>query len=138
MHYSYEVTIDPEDTATSPVVYPIVLATGILRRVRIFFPLGCSRTVRCSLWDRAIQILPTNQDGYYALDGNMVDADVYYSLDSNDHYLYLVAWAVDSAYQHTLTIHLDVQGPEEPDANKVMVLMNSTIDRLITLCKGLL
>ena len=138
MHYSYEVEVTPSDVVTDPVVYPIVLATGILRRVRIFFPYGCSRTVRCSLWDRAIQILPTNQDGFYSLDGNTVDADVYYSLDDNDHYLYLVAWSVDSAYNHTLTIHLDVQGPEEPDANKVMVLLNATLDRLITLCRSLI
>ena len=138
MHYSYEVEVTPDDSVTDPVVYPTVLATGVLRRVRIFFPYGCSRTVRCSLWDRAIQILPTNQDGYYSLDGNVVDADVYYSLDDNDHYLYLVAWAVDSAYNHTLTIHLDVQGPEEPDANKVMVLLNATLDRLITLCRSLI
>ena len=138
MHYSYEVEVTPDDSVTDPVVYPIVLATGVLRRVRIFFPYGCSRTVRCSLWDRAIQILPTNHDGYYSLDGNVVDADVYYSLDDNDHYLYLVAWSVDSAYNHTLTIHLDVQGPEEPDANKVMVLLNATLDRLITLCRSLI
>lgn len=138
MHYSYEVEVTPSDVVTDPVVYPIVLATGILRRVRIFFPYGCSRAVRCSLWDRSIQILPTNQDGYYSLDGEVADADVYYSLDDNDHYLYLVAWAVDTAYNHTITIHLDVQGPEEPDANKVMVLLNSTLDRLIDLCRSLL
>ena len=138
MHYSYEVEVTPSDVVTDPVVYPIVLATGILRRVRIFFPYGCSRAVRCSLWDRSIQILPTNQDGYYSLDGEVADADVYYSLDDNDHYLYLVAWAVDTAYNHTITIHLDVQGPEEPDANKVMVLLNSTLDRLIDLCRSLI
>ena len=40
MHYSYEVEVTPDDVVSDPVVYPIVLSTGILRRVRIFFPLG--------------------------------------------------------------------------------------------------
>jgi len=138
MHYSYEVEVTPTDTVVNPVVYPIILATGILRRVRIFFPLGCSKVIRCSLWDRALQLLPTNQDGFYALDGNVVDADVYHSLDDNDHYLYLVAWTTGSSYDHTLSVHLDVQGPEEPDANKAMVLLNETLGRLIDLCRSLI
>ena len=138
MHYSYEVEVTPDDVVSDPVVYPIVLSTGILRRVRIFFPPGCSRTIRCTVWDRATQILPTNLDGYYSLDGDNVDADVYYSLDDNDHFLYLVAWTTGSSYNHTLSVHLDVQGPEEPDANKVMILLNSTLDRLIDLCRSLI
>lgn len=138
MHYSYEVEVTPDDSVTDPVVYPIVLATGILRRVRIFFPYGCVNSVRCCLYDRSLQILPTNQDGYYALDGDSVDADVYYNLDDNDHFLYLVAWSMGTDYDHSLSVHLDVQGPEEPDSNKVMVLLAETLERLIDLCRSLI
>lgn len=137
MHYSYEVTVEPTDVLSDPLVFPIVLASGRLRRVKIYFPVGCSRTIRCQLWDRAIQLLPTNADGFYSLDGDTVDASIYYDLDVNDNVLYLVAWSIGSSYSHTLSVHAEVQAVDEPDPYSLMALMTETVDRLITLIRGL-
>jgi hypothetical protein len=49
-----------------------------------------------------------------------------------------VAWSIGSVYDHTLTLHIEVQGKDEPDIHSLMVLMTQTIDRLISLCRSLL
>ena len=138
MHYAYEVEITPTDTVDNYVVQPIILGSGIIRHVSIYFPSGCSRVVRCQLWDRANQVLPTNPDGWYAHDGASVEADLFYDLDRKGNELYFIAWSIGSSYDHTLTISLDVQGRDEPDPYSIMSLMNDTINRLIQLCRELI
>lgn len=138
MHYSYEITVSSTDSVDDPLIFPVKLASGIIKTVEIYFPLGCRRTVRCSLFDRAAQVLPSNADGFYSLDGDTVRANLHYDMDAKDNILYLVAWSIGSVYDHTLTLHIEVQGKDEPDLQSLMVLMTQTIDRLISLCRSLL
>lgn len=135
MHYSFDVPVTPADTAGDPVIFPMPLATGILRNVKIFFDYGCGRTVRACLFNRGIQILPTNADGYYALDGDKAEANLYYNLD-DDNELFLVAWNVEGSYDHTLSVHLEVQGPDEPSLETLQRLMIDTVNRLIDLIRA--
>ena len=135
MHYSYSIPVLTTNTVHNPVEFSIKLATGILRRCQIFFPKGCSSLVRCQLWSDAAQIAPQNPDGYYALDGNVADASLYHDLDAVSNQLWFVAWAFHCSYNHTLQVHLDVQGRDEPDTHNLMLALLDTENRLIDLIR---
>ena len=138
MHYAYQFTVEPSHTASSPLEESLKLGSGILKRVQIFFPDGCSKLVKCCLWNNWEQLAPTNPDGYYALDGAAADAALYYDMDEDTNQLWFIAWTVGSKYNHEITIHLEVQGRDEPDPFKIMTLMKDTINRLIDLMRSVL
>ena len=136
MHYAYQATIEPTHTVNSPLEQSIKLGSGILKRVQIFFPSGCNQKVMCSIWNNGEQIVPTNPDGFYSLDGSIADAMMYHNLDQKTNQLWFVGWSTGTDYDHTLSIMLDVQGPDEPDVNNLMMLMRETIERLISLMRS--
>ena len=138
MHYSYELDVSTSDTPGDPLVYHIKLASGILKEMQTVFEVGDGYSSCITLWDRGKQLLPTNPDGFFTGDGVSVFSPIHYDLDAEDNDLYIVAWNRGGVYDQAVNIMLSVQGSDEPDIIGVMKLMNETIDRLITLCKGLI
>jgi hypothetical protein len=136
MHYSYEVTIEPEHTTTSPLIFPIKLSAGILFNVDLLFEVGDGFSSCVMLYDRAKQILPSNPDGFYAADGLLISAPLWYNLDEEDNNLNVIAWNRGGVYSHTVAIMLSVKAVDEPDVNSIMSMMIDTIDRLITLMRS--
>ena len=138
MNYSFFAQVDVDNTVDNPVVESVKLGSGVLRNVKILFPSGCNGTVRCCLVNDGYQLLPTNQNGYYDLDGDFVDASLWYDLQANPNQLWLVCWSVNAGYSHTIRILLDVKEDSEPDPwatqEKIVELMN----RIVTLVKGYL
>ena len=138
MHYAYQFTVEPTHTASAPLEESLKLGSGILKRVQIFFPDGCSKLVRCCLWNNWEQLAPTNPDGYYALDGAVADAALYYDMDQDTNQLWFIAWNYGAKYDHVLSVHLEVQGRDEPDPFNIMLLMKDTVNRLIDLMRSVL
>ena len=136
MHYSYEAEVTPADTVDDPLVFPVTLTSGILKGLEVFFPSGCSRTVRIQLWNRGKQIAPSNADGFYALDGDKASAGLHYDIDKEDNELFVIGWNIGGMYDHVITIHLEVQGPEENTMDELVKLMLETINRLIDLMRS--
>ncbi len=138
MHFSWELTVLTTNTVTNPAYKELKLPCGILRHVDIVFDYGCDRLVRCAVFDGAQQILPTNLDGFYALDGDTVRADLYYDLDERYNHIVVYGWNVGTRYNHTLTIMCDVQGPDEPDLIAVLRAQTKLMDRQIDLLRSLI
>jgi hypothetical protein len=138
MHYSHEITVSTSDTAEDPQVFHIKLASGFLKEMQTVFEVGDGYSSCVTLWDRGKQLLPTNPDGFFCGDGVNIFSPIHYDLDAEDNDLYIVAWNRGGVYDHAVNIMLSVQGVDEPDITGLMGLMNSTINRLITLCRDLI
>lgn len=136
MHYSFFLTVEPSNDVDNPAIETIQLASGIIENIQIFFPIGCSGVIRCCLANDSIQLLPTNQNSYYALDGNEVNANIHYDLDANTNTLYLIAWSIGSSYNHTLTLHADVRGHDEPSLEFLQLRFIDLMDRFIDLIRS--
>lgn len=136
MHFAWELTVLPANTRLNPAYVSLKLPCGILRQVEVFFDYGCDRLVRCALYDGATQILPTNPDGYYALDGDTVRARLYHDLDLQYNQLTMYGWNIGTKYTHTLSVMCEVQGPDEPDLEAVLLAQVKLQDKMIDLMKG--
>lgn len=136
MHYSYQATVTTAHTSTAPLVTSMKLGAGVLRHVDITFPSGCNRAVRCTIFDRAKQLFPTNQQGFYSEENQVVSFDCYHDMSSEDNQLYFIAWGVNSSYSHVLSCRLDVQGPDEPDINKFIPQLIQLMGRMVDWLKA--
>lgn len=136
MHYSYEIDVLTSYTADAPLVYPIKLASGILKQADFLFEVGDGYSSCVILYDRSIQLLPSNPDGFYTADGLLVSAPLHYNLDKNDNDLFLIAWNRGGVYDHTINVMLSVQSVDEPDPSSQVSLLRETVDRLIDLMRS--
>ncbi len=138
MHFAWELEVGTANNANDPASLDLKLPCGILREVSIYFDYGCDRLVRAVVFDGAKQILPTNQDGYYALDGDTAHAVLHHDLDFEYNQVSVYGWNIGTKYAHILTIMCEVQGPDEPDLYSVMKAQVAVLDRQIDLMKELI
>jgi len=136
MHYAYDATVLTTHTASNHLEIPIKLAAGIIKHISIIFPPGCVRLVSCTIWNPAIQLLPTNPEAVYREDNYVVEADCYYPTWIYGNSFTILAWNTGTTRSHTLHVMLDVQGVDEPDFNSSMKTLNNVIDTLVSLIKG--
>jgi hypothetical protein len=136
VHYVYDVPVLPANTASNHVQQSIKLGAGIIRHVTIIFPPGCVRLVRCTLWNKSVQVLPTNPEATYGAESYVVEADCYVSTEEYGNQFYFLAWTEGSAYAHTLTVMLDVQGVDEPDMGSAVKTLYKIVDQLVTVLRG--
>jgi hypothetical protein len=137
MHYSFEISVTPLNTVANPVAQILHMSAGVLVSVDIEFPSGCAKGIRCALYDGSTQILPSNAEGFYALDSSTVHAQVWYDLNLKYNELIFVAWNIGIKYTHSITVMLEVQGPDEPNLGKMVQLIADVLNRLVDLLKGM-
>lgn len=138
MHYSFFFTVEPENDVDNPVVETIKLASGVLRGVHLSIPSGVNSSVRCCILNDAVQLLPSNPDGYYSGDGVVIDASLWYDLVQNPNVLYFVGWSVDAGFDHEIGIMLDVKEDNEPDMVVLQSKLGEVMDHLISMIKSYL
>lgn len=136
MHYVYDVSVLPANTQSNFVEESIKLGAGIIRHVTIIFPAGCSRLIRCTLWNNANQILPTNPDATYGEDSYVVETDCYIPTSEYGNQFYLIAWTEGTAYTHDITVMLEVQGVNEPDMGSAVTTLYKIVEQLVSVLRG--
>jgi hypothetical protein len=136
MHYSYELIVLPAHTVDNPKVVPVTFGAGVVKHISLVFPVGCSRAVHVIVCDQAKQLLPTNPEGNYALDGYSVEMDVYLDMSTYGNQFYLMAWNDGTSYLHNIQCHFDVEGVEEPSPNRAVLVLADAINNLVTMMRS--
>lgn len=138
MHYSYEIDVSPSDTIDDPIIFHVKLASGIVRKMLTIFEEGDMFSTCVTLWDGAVQLVPSNVDGFLCGNNISIESTLHYDLTKSGNNLYLVIWNRGGVYSHTVNIYLDVKSDDEPDITSLQSLMIDTINRLIDLCRSLI
>ena len=137
MQYAYEIEVTPAHDAGDPVIFPVKLASGIVREMLTVFEVGDGYSSCVTLWDASKQLNPTNSDGFLTGDGVMFVSPMHYDLDTEGNTLYLVAWNRGGVYDHSVNVLITVSDPEDLSQSQLTQLMIDTINRLIDLCRKL-
>ena len=138
MQYSYELTVGVGHTFADPLIFPVKLASGIVREMLTVFETGDGYSSCVTLWDASKQLVPANSDGWLTGDGLMYVSPLHYDLDENGNTLYIVAWNRGGVYDHSVNVLITVSDPEDLSQSQLTQLMIDTINRLIDLCKRLI
>ena len=105
MFDSWEYQIAANTSEANRVTHPCKISPGIIRDVRVFFPLGCNGLARCRVFKGQAPIAPQSSGSYITGDGLDVGAtDIYEPTEGNMPELTWEIWNVDDTYAHTLTL----------------------------------
>lgn len=108
MLFTQEILIPAGTTQDDPVIDTMSLTWGRIDNIWMNFPAGCRGQVYVAVMHRLFQIVPVNVGDGIHLDGMMFSFRTDYDITSIPHEVYLVGWAPDTSFQHTITVLISV------------------------------
>ncbi len=122
MFYDFAVTVTAGTPESSPASQALKLTAGVIQKVSILFPPGPHGMVKLKLMQGGHQFLPTNPDGVFATDDEVLDIDEFYELKSEPYELKAVVYSPGTSYPHTISVRIGILRPEEVErASGLMV-----------------
>ena len=122
MFYDFAVTVLANTLESAPKEQTLKLTTGVIQKVSILFPPGPHGMVKLKLLEGGHQFLPTNPEGYFASDDEVLDIDEFHELTSAPYSLKAVAYSPDTIYPHTISIRIGILRPEDVEKGSGLML----------------
>ena len=114
-YYEKHITVPANTTEADPEVEEFTVKHGVIHWVRFSFPAGCQELTRVRLYRNETQTIPTDLNDYVAADNADFSFAERIRVGSGWNKLKIKAWNVDTTYDHTVTIALDVLSLRELD-----------------------
>lgn len=122
MFYEYGITVTANTLEASPVTQELKLTAGVIQKVHILFPPGPHGMVKLRLMEGGHQYLPTNPEGYFWSDDEVVKADDEYYHLADPYILKVVAYSPGTTYPHTIGVRISILRPEEIEAQSGWIM----------------
>lgn len=108
MDYQFVVTSPSGTTKSNPSIQKAFLPSGIISKVRIYFPWGCGGLVHCVIHHNQRQIYPTTPGVWYTGNNILIEFDDNYPLEENFNKVSVLVYNEDDTFEHTVTVNLVV------------------------------
>ncbi len=112
MFYDFAFTVPLNTLDNAPVTQQLKIGKGIIHRVALLFPPGPHGMVKVKLYQGGHQFLPTNPEGSFASDDEILVLDEHYELTSAPYILTAVGSSPGTTYPHTISIRIGLLAPE--------------------------
>jgi hypothetical protein len=96
---------------TSQVTYQktkFKLCHGIIHKLDIVFPPGCLGLVFCAIYDNTHQVWPSNPDGYFRSDAEIISFREHLPFLTAPYELNVITFSVDDTYSHAIVVRVGV------------------------------
>ena len=108
MRYRVALEIPADTSESSPERQDIKAWRGVISRINIFFPAGCSGLVHVRIRQAKHNIAPVNPDGWFNGDDEGPDYQEHYPLKSGTNVITIEGYNEDTTYSHTPIVEFDV------------------------------
>jgi len=108
MFYEFPLTVAVGKTRVAPEIQAIKLTQGLIHRLEIEFPDGCTGLVHVRVLWLDHQVWPTNPNEYFTSDGHVIIVDDYFELYGAPYLLKIEGWSEALSYPHTVTVRIGV------------------------------
>ena len=123
MFYAWDITIPKNTTEDNPIKKELELTHGVITKIAIKFPIGCSGMVKVRLLRFETPIMPLNRDGWVTGDGETVEATYWYELTDSPYTLNFLAISPNTQYDHTVTVRINILPPEAAGVKVLVELL---------------
>lgn len=108
MIYTYSATIPKNTLVTAKHRTDLPLCRGIIHKIEVQFPVGCSGVLRAHINDALNQVWPTNGNSYFASDGHVISFDESYEMLIKPYLLTLWSWNISTEFSHEITVNIGI------------------------------
>ena len=131
MFYDFAITVPANTLESAPVSQALKLSMGVIQKVYLLFPPGPHGMVKLKILEGGHQFLPTNPDGYFASDDEVLNIDEYYELISEPYSLKAVAYSPGTTYNHTISVRIGILRPEEVEKSSGLMMALKRFFKLV-------
>lgn len=131
MFYDFAITVPANTLESAPVVQSLKLTAGVIQKVSILFPPGPHGMVKLRLRENGHQFLPTNPDGYFASDDEVLEIDEFYELTTEPYSLKAVGYSDGTTYNHTISVRIGILRPEEVERSSGLMMALKRFFKLV-------
>ena len=106
MNYTVDFTLNSGGSSANPQVKYVKVTDGVIHKIQIVFPAGCSGLVHVAIYDGGHPIAPSTAGQYYRGDDEVVDFPEFYEIKGGTRYLQIIGWNEDDTYDHTIMVRI--------------------------------
>jgi len=108
MIYDFEISTPANTARTAPVETTLELTPGVIHKLDILFPPGPAGLLHMVIMRELTQLWPSNPDGNFASDDEVISYPEYYDLLEAPHELQAVTWNEDDTYDHIVHVRFGI------------------------------
>jgi len=112
MIYTASVKTEKLGDANDKRVVMLPVAKGLVYRVEIEFPPGCSGLLSVKIFDGGYQVWPSNRDGAFRSDGCTIAFDDSYLKQAAPFEFRIETENIDNSWSHTINVRLGMASNE--------------------------
>jgi hypothetical protein len=112
MIYQASITTLKNTASTSPKETILKVTKGLVYKIEVFYPLGSSGLLGCSVWDGSFQVWPTTLGTWFIGDGNIIAFDEVYLKEEEPFEFRIYTYNEDDTYNHYLSVRLGLVSKE--------------------------
>jgi len=124
MFYAWDITIPAGRTETNPLEQILKLTKGVITKADIKFPSGCHGLVKIRIKRREQQLIPLSSDEWVTGDGETIETEAYYEMETSPTQLKFIGCAPTTAYDHTVTVRIQVLPSEVATPQPIIEAIN--------------
>ena len=113
MDYQLSITVPPLTQPEEPAYVAVRIPQGTITAVRVFIPWGVAGLAGVRLKIDEQQVYPSNLDGWYTGNDNMIVVNDKLTLTETFQTLKVEGYNLDDTYEHTIYVGVTVLAPEE-------------------------
>lgn len=126
--YQRQITTQPNVQISSPLISRIVLTSGIIKSVAIYFPFGHGGLTGVSFWMYTRQVLPNELDTWFIGNDLWLVLNTSIKVDTDPYLFEIRTYNTDSVYAHSFYITIEIE--EFTENKNIPTLSNDFIKRL--------
>jgi len=108
MFYSWEVAVAAGNTESDKKEILLPMSAGIIHQVDVLFPDTADHNIRVQIWDRNLQMWPSNRGATIRGDATVVSFRDFYEMRADNNVLQAKAWWDDTLTACSVFVHIGV------------------------------
>jgi len=108
MFYSWEVAVAAANTVNNKKQIDLPMSAGIIHQVDVLFPDTADHNIRVQVWDRNLQMWPSNRNATIRGDATVVSFRDFYEMRADNNVLQARAWWEDASTECSVFVQIGV------------------------------